>query len=92
MRQAFTRTRLMSHSLKIETGRWSRLPVESRACSCANDITQTEEHVLLYCPVSNRLRLQYQILNFNSMTDLIERQDYLKELCNYIYDVLKLYT
>ena len=92
MRQAFTRIRLMSHNLRIETGRWSRIPMESRVCSCANNITQTEEHVLLYCPMSNHCRLQYPMLNFSNMTELIDRQDYLKELCNYIYDVLKLYT
>ena len=91
MRQAFTRIRLMSHNLKIETGRWSRIPMESRVCSCANNITQTEEHVLLYCPISNNCRLKYPMLNFNNMTELIDRQDNLKELCNYMYDVLKLY-
>ena len=32
LRVAFSRLRLMSHNLKIETGRWSRLPRESRLC------------------------------------------------------------
>ena len=31
-RKAFTRLRLSSHKLKIETGRWSRIPKEARRC------------------------------------------------------------
>ena len=34
LRVSFTRLRLMSHNLKIETGRWSRLPREARVCTC----------------------------------------------------------
>ena len=33
-RIAITRLRLSSHRLRIETGRWSRLPKEERLCSC----------------------------------------------------------
>ena len=91
MRQAFTRIRLMSHNLKVETGRWSRIPVELRVCSCDNNTTQTEEHVLLHCPLSDHCRQCYPMLDFSSMRGLIERDDLLKELCNYMYDVLKLY-
>ena len=47
-RLAFTRFRLCSHRLKIETGRWARIDVENRLCSCGNGI-QDEEHVLFHC-------------------------------------------
>ena len=43
-RIAFTRLRLCSHRLKIETGRWSRIPREERICPCR--AVQTESHVL----------------------------------------------
>ena len=33
-RVAATRVRLSSHNLKIETGRWSRLPRENQTCTC----------------------------------------------------------
>ena len=92
MRQAFTRIRLMSHSLKVETGRWSRIPVELRVCPCENNVTQTEEHVLLHCPFSEHCRQNYPMLDFSCMIRLIERDYFLKELCNYMYDVLKLYV
>ena len=47
-RKQFTRLRLISHSLKIETGRWQRVPKEQRLCTCRR--VQSEEHVLLQCP------------------------------------------
>ena len=45
-REAFTRIRVMSHNLRIETGRWSRTPTEQRVCQCDGDKVQTEQHVL----------------------------------------------
>ncbi len=46
---ATTRLRLSSHRLRIETGRWSRIPREERLCSCGENV-QTESHVLLQGP------------------------------------------
>ena len=75
-RISFTRMRLSSHYLHIETGRWSRLPRERRTCICG--AIQTEHHVLLHCPETERLRrysLQYADMNslMNSNTlDLIQ--------------------
>ena len=47
-RIAMTRLRLGSHYLRIETGRWARIPPERRSCSCQTGI-QDEYHVLLQC-------------------------------------------
>lgn len=63
-RQAFTQLRVMSHSLRVETGRWSRIPPEMRLCTCDQHAVQTEEHVLLACPLSRTLRLRYGSLDF----------------------------
>ena len=54
-RIAFTRMRLSSHRLRIETGRWSRIARHDRLCECGKDI-QTEEHVLLNCELVRHLR------------------------------------
>jgi hypothetical protein len=34
IRIAYTRMRLSSHNLKIETGRWARIPRDLRTCQC----------------------------------------------------------
>ena len=47
-RIAFTRMRLSAHRLRIETGRWARLPRERRLCPCGQ--VQHELHVLVDCP------------------------------------------
>ena len=44
-RIAFTRIRLSSHRLKIETDRWSCIEQDARLCTCGH--VRTEEHVLL---------------------------------------------
>ena len=42
-RIAFTRFRLSSHRLRIETGRWSRLPREQILCDCGANEPQDEK-------------------------------------------------
>ena len=46
IRQAFTRIRLMSHSLKIDGGRWSRAPREMRLSQCNEGHIQTQSCVV----------------------------------------------
>jgi hypothetical protein len=58
LRTAFTRLRLSSHRLRIETGRWSRIAPENRICQCGEDV-QSEEHVLCRCPLSEEIRRSY---------------------------------
>ena len=55
-----TRLRLSSHSLAIETGRWSRIPRDKRLCSCG--AVQTEEHVICFCPISQHVRFQSEFV------------------------------
>ncbi len=54
LRTEFSRFRLSSHRLKIETGRWARLPPEERLCLCGK--VQDEEHVLLECVLTEHIR------------------------------------
>ena len=79
-RISFSRMRLSSHYLKVETGRWSRIPREHRKCSCSDSI-QSEEHVLIHCPETADLRAQYpldytNIRVFMSCTDNVALTDY----------------
>ena len=39
-RMDFSRLRLSSHRLAVETGRWSRVPADRRLCACG--LVQTE--------------------------------------------------
>ena len=45
-RISFTRLRLSSHRLRIETGRWSRTPANERLCSCQAAKVQSEYLIL----------------------------------------------
>ena len=54
----FTRLRLSSHRLRIETGRWARIPRERRLCQCGEAV-QSEEHVLCECSLVEHLRREY---------------------------------
>ena len=91
MRESFTRLRVMSHSLRVEVGRWSRTPRQERVCQCDNTSIQTEQHVLIQCHLSQICRDQYPMLNFNSITDLLQENVYLCELCRYVHEVLNIY-
>ena len=90
-RIAFTRFRLSSHSLAVETGRWNRrgrgrLPMEERLCSCGE--IQSEEHVISSCPLSQHLRDEYA---FTSINDLMSDRFSNETMCKIIYLVLNLY-
>ena len=70
-RIAYTRIRTSSHRLRVETGRWARIPVESRLCGCGE--IQTEEHVLLRCNLTQDIRSAYPAVDeCNSLAELLE--------------------
>ena len=81
----------MSHSLRIETGRWSRTPAQHRVCVCDGNHVQTERHVLVECPLTNHLRDKYSMLRFGSKNDLLSENIHLRELCNFVFDVVDIY-
>ena len=61
LRISFSRLRLGSHRLRIETGRWSRLPREDRKCPCGG--VQDECHAVLECPLTSDLRTDMEGTN-----------------------------
>ena len=84
-RISFTRIRLSSHYLKIETGRWSRIPREERLCPCSQ--VQTEAHVLLECPLLQYLRLSFTDLDYSSVDNLFNTENHIS-LSKYVHAVL----
>ena len=85
-RIAYTRLRLSSHHLRIETGRWSRMPRERRLCQCGS--VQDEIHVVLHCPLLQNIRDGFPRINFNSVKEVMTH-DSESELCKYIFTVIK---
>ena len=91
-RIAFTRFRVSSHALAIETGRWNRrgrgrLPIEERLCTCGE--VQTEEHVISDCPISQHIRDLY---GFSSINDLMSDNLPNETVCKIIHQILNLYS
>ena len=90
-RTAYTRFRVISHSLAVETGRWNRrgrgrLPLEERLCPCGT--VQTEEHVVQHCPMSQHLRDEY---NIASMQQLNGEDLSFEEKCQFIFKITQLF-
>lgn len=91
-RVAFTRFRVSSHSLAVETGRWSRrgrgrLPLEERLCVCGQ--VQTEEHVVEHCRLTENLRVAH---NFSRIQDLFSGTFSHVITCNIIRRILDIYS
>ena len=85
-RVAFTRLRLGSHFLKIETGRWARIERERRLCACGQ--IQTEQHILLNCPFTLTIRARYSQLSFTNLRVLMAA-DNVADLAKYCRQALQ---
>ena len=85
-RVALSRLRLSSHRLRVETGRWMRIPREERLCSCS-PVIQDEAHVVLDCSLTERLR---EAGHFVSMSDFFQLD--VGELCVLAYDILGIFN
>ena len=59
-RLSFTKFRLSSHNLKVDTGRWARVNHEDRLCECGGAV-QDEHHVLFDCPKSDEARRRFGV-------------------------------
>ena len=80
----YTRSRLSSHTLRIETGRWSRIPREERLCSCLKNV-QTEKHVFLHCEHTHEIRTKY-LITHSELDTLFQEED--RKLTNFIYEIM----
>ena len=55
-RRILTQFRCGSAPLRLETGRYERLPVSERTCSYCLDAVEDERHVITECPLYRDLR------------------------------------
>ena len=85
-RIAYSRFRLSSHNLKIETGRWTRTPRERRTCTCEHGGIQDECHIIRDCTLLNELRSNYTHTTF----DVPNFHNNEIEAAKYIFDAIRL--
>jgi hypothetical protein len=86
-RIAFSRMRLSSHRLRIETGRWARLARDQRLCTCGR--VQDECHVLQDCPRTQALRDR---LGFPVVYPNIINNESTDAACKFVYEVMNEYS
>ena len=86
-RLAFSRLRLISHSLRIETGRWARLPPEQRLCACGR--IQSEQHVIQDCVLTQGLRTSHPNMTFTfpEFFELNRNED----ICKFVHLAINTY-
>ena len=59
-RKSFTRLRISSHSLEIETGRYNGVERSNRLCKlCDQNLVESEYHFLLCCTKFSAIRIKY---------------------------------
>ena len=59
LRMVFSRIRLSSHRLRVETGRWNHTPADRRFCHLCNNQTIQDENHLLKCPATRPILEKY---------------------------------
>ena len=78
-RYIITRWRLSNHNLKIETGRYTRIPNDrsSRVCETCN-ILEDEHHVIFVCPRYTQIRGRYPELVYSGIIATFLNPGYLQ--------------
>jgi hypothetical protein len=88
--------------LRLETGRYERLPESGRVCPFCKDLVENEIHVSLKCPtysVDRNLHLEKAVIlntNFKLLNDidkfqfLFSRPEMIRTLAKTCYNILKL--
>ena len=85
----FTRYRLSSHNLKVETGRWGRINRENRTCSCTTGGIQDEYHAVFRCDLTRNIRERYDIQS-ETLEELFDGMEE-ESLCDIFYELSKIF-
>jgi hypothetical protein len=86
VRVVVTRLRVSAHNLRIETGRWARIPQNERLCVCNIGLVQDEKHIIVECPMVEDVRIKYGFVNPN-FEDIVKCDTVAK--CYYLYEIYK---
>ena len=88
-RVVFSKFRTSSHSLKIETGRWTRIAAEGRLCDCGKGV-QDESHEVFKCQRTIAMQEKYRISDvvYQNLCDLLGNQDVV-QLVDFIDECIK---
>ena len=86
-RLAFSRLRVISHNLRIETGRWARITRKNRLCPCG--LMQTEQHIIENCNLLSNIRECYPGMTFN-IDILLNTAE--PDMFKVIYDMLNYFS
>ena len=87
-RVELTRFRVGSHRLKVETGRWSRIPRDQRTCACSVGGIQDERHVIFDCDFTRAYRESYELGPTQELHEVLSSDDYL----DYIREIMKIFV
>ena len=90
-RLAFTKFRLSSHHLKIETWRWARIAAEDRVCDCGQGV-QDESHVLFLCPKTANVRERFGVIDqgFSDIGELMCSLE-VHKLVTFTFECMKIF-
>ena len=87
----YTRFRLSSHRLRVETGRWLRTDRDERVCDCVEGGVQDEHHALLTCAKTQDIRDKFGVSHDDLVSffsdDNIEDAD----KASIVYETLKIF-
>ena len=80
---------ISSRSLKVETGRGSRIERENRLCDCERGV-QDETHVVFDCERTETIRAKYGVNRgvYGSIGELMEQHD-MDQLVNFVDECMK---
>ena len=90
-RLVFTKFRLSSHHLKIETGRWARIAAVDRICDCGQGV-QDESHVLFACPKTATVRHRFGV-NDGVFSDIGELMCLMEvhKLVTFVFECMRIF-
>ena len=90
-RLSFTRFRVSSHHLKVETGRWARIEAANRTCDCGGGV-QDESHVLFRCSKTDDIRRMFgvDVKEFRDIGELMNSMD-VQKLVSFVYNCMRIY-
>ena len=87
-RSAFAKFRMGVAPLRIETGRYERLEEEQRVCFNCGDTIESEEHVLLECPLYQQIREPWFVKLRQHIPDFYVKTKQEKLICIFSCDII----